>query len=45
MRLNMHIKNSEIGMINLCFEIFDDRIKIVISDQGEVLIMKPQNHI
>ncbi|MCG2240914.1 anti-sigma B factor RsbW [Staphylococcus epidermidis] len=28
-------KNSEIGMINLCFEIFDDRIKIVISDQGE----------
>ena len=22
-------------MINLCFEIFDDRIKIVISDQGE----------
>lgn len=36
MRLNMHIKkNSEIGMINLCFEIFDDRIKIVISDQGE----------
>ena len=38
-------KNSEIGMINLCFEIFDDRIKIVISDQGESLIMKPQNHI
>ncbi|WP_186364999.1 ATP-binding protein, partial [Staphylococcus argensis] len=28
-------KNSETGMINLCFEIFDDRIKIVISDQGE----------
>lgn len=23
------------GMINLCFEIFDDKIKIIISDQGE----------
>lgn len=22
-------------MINLCFEIFDDKIKIVISDQGD----------
>ena len=22
-------------MINLCFELFDDKIKIVISDQGE----------
>ena len=28
-------KNTETGMINLCFEIFDDKIKIVISDQGE----------
>lgn len=25
-------KNFEIGMINFCFEIFDDRIKIVILD-------------
>ncbi|OLF29187.1 anti-sigma B factor RsbW [Staphylococcus borealis] len=23
------------GMINLCFELFDDKIKIIISDQGE----------
>ena len=29
-------------MINLCFEIFDDKIKIVISDQGKVSIMKKQ---
>ena len=28
-------QNTETGMINLCFEIFDDKIKIVISDQGE----------
>lgn len=28
-------ENPETGMINLCFEIFDDKIKIVISDQGE----------
>lgn len=27
--------DSDEGMINLCFEIFDDKIKIVISDQGE----------
>ena len=34
--VNMHIKRcTDIGMINLCFEIFDDKIKIVISDQGE----------
>src|SRR5699024_6056604 len=26
---------TDVGMINLCFEIFDDKIKIVISDQGE----------
>lgn len=25
----------ETGMINLCFEIFEDKIRIVISDQGE----------
>ena len=24
-----------VGMINLCFEIFEDKIKIIISDQGE----------
>ena len=23
------------GMINICFELFDDKIKIIISDQGE----------
>ena len=22
-------------MINICFELFDDKIKIIISDQGE----------
>ena len=26
---------AEVGMINLCFEIFEDKIKIIISDQGE----------
>ncbi|AID01933.1 anti-sigma B factor RsbW [Staphylococcus xylosus] len=26
---------NDVGMINLCFEIFDDKIKIIISDQGE----------
>ena len=31
-------------MINLCFELFDDKIKIVISDQGKVLIMKRLSH-
>ena len=36
-------ENPETGMINLCFEIFDDKIKIVISDQGKVLIMKQLN--
>ena len=24
------------GMINICFELFDDKIKIIISDQGEI---------
>lgn len=23
------------GMINICFELFDDKIKVIISDQGE----------
>ncbi|NWK84823.1 anti-sigma B factor RsbW [Staphylococcus sp. GSSP0090] len=27
--------SNEMGMINLCFEIFDDKIKIIISDQGD----------
>ena len=31
-------------MINLCFELFDDKIKIVISDQVKVLIMKRLSH-
>lgn len=26
---------AKVGMINLCFEIFEDKIKIIISDQGE----------
>lgn len=26
---------NQVGMINLCFEIFDDKIKIIISDQGD----------
>ena len=31
-------------MINLCFELFDDKIKIVISDQGESFDYETTNH-
>ena len=38
-------KNSETGMINLCFEIFDDKLKSLFQIKEKVLIMKLQNHI
>ena len=29
------VTSEQNGMINICFELFDDKIKIIISDQGE----------
>ena len=38
-------KNSEIGMINLCFEYLMIELKSLFQTKVKVLIMKPQNHI
>lgn len=35
MQLNMHTKKNNVGIINIYFEILEDKIKIVISDKGD----------
>ena len=36
-------EKNNVGIINIYFEILEDKIKIVISDKGDSLIMKQLN--